>query len=271
MSEYRLWYVRRGDQQRGPFPEPLICRFILLGRIGDHDELSLDGTFWRSLSALPDLVTSAKTLLEQHVVDSQGDPDWRAEREKAALRWLDDRKAPDPRGNHQDKPAQSPEQDRRAGEDRRQWPETVEHHAYRENRAVFEQWIRSGSVQYSKVILGIFIPVVLVVVGALFMKPVNPVRVGLKVGKVDCMQAPGRGVDWSGCDKSGMLVVGADLRDAALVGTNFNHAVLQYTDLRHANLRQSNLDGADLAGAKLEGATWVDGRVCAANSVGQCK
>lgn len=73
----------------------------------------------------------------------------------------------------------------------------------------------------------------------------------------------------------------ANLEDAHLHATNLQQANLMLAnltgvnlldaDLRGANLRGAKLQNAILIAAKLEGATWVDGRVCAAGSVGECR
>jgi uncharacterized protein YjbI with pentapeptide repeats len=73
----------------------------------------------------------------------------------------------------------------------------------------------------------------------------------------------------------------ANLEDAHLHATNLQQANLMLAnltgvnlldaDLRGANLRGAKLQNAILIAAKLDGATWVDGRVCAAGSVGECR
>lgn len=269
MGEYRLWYVKRGEKQQGPFPEPLICRFIVLGRIGEQDMLSLDGHFWRPLDQHPELIASVQAMLYQHVDASDGDVDWREERAKAALRWLDDRKMPDPRG-HEPVTVSQEFKNLRQGGDRRQMPETVDQHVYRENRSAFENWIRSRRTAYGRVVLFMAIVSALVIGGVLTLKPVNPVKVGLKF-QADCASEPSRGVNWQGCDKSDQLLVGVDLRSAELSGVSFRQSNLKYADLTGANLAQADLAGADLTGVRLGHAVWLDGRVCAADSVGTCR
>lgn len=269
MSDYRLWYVKRGDRQQGPFPEPLICRHILLGRIGEQDVLSLDGQFWRPLDQLPELMEKVHATLYEHMGVAEGDVDWREERAKAALRWLDDRKSPDPRKNESPETAQQ-NQNRRSGTDRRQRPETVEQHAYRESRSAFEEWVRNRRDSYGKAALVVAIVLALVVFLTLTTRPVNPIKVGLQF-QPDCQAPANRQVNWSGCDKHDQLLVGVDLQGADLTGANLQHANLKYANLMRANLRQAKLEGADLTGVQLGGATWLDGRICAEGSVGRCQ
>ncbi len=63
----------------------------------------------------------------------------------------------------------------------------------------------------------------------------------------------------------------ANLQKANLMLANMTGVNLLDADLRGANLRGAKLQGAILIAAKLEGATWVDGSVCAAGSVGECR
>lgn len=178
MSEHRLWYVRRGERQQGPFPEPLVCRYIVLGRIGAHDVLSLDGHFWRGLDQLPELMVSVDAMLHAHgTVDtdvSAGDVNWREERAKAALRWLDDRKSPDPRGM-ESASQQTMNQERRQGGDRRLTPETVESHVYREYRATFESWIRGRRQHYGWALAVVVLFGLGTLASALWMQPVHQI------------------------------------------------------------------------------------------------
>lgn len=271
MENYRLWYVRRGEQVQGPFPEALICRYIVLGRIVQNDALSLDSHYWRQLHELPELVDATRALIDVTESASADDVDWKEERTKAALRWLDDRKSPDPRSK-EGRAVIAEAQNRRTQVDRRQAPETVEHHVYRENRAMFESWNRMRKQRYGWAVSFVVLAALLVLGAALFMQPVRPVKVGLHIIRpADCSLPAARKVNWSGCNKEGELLVGADLRGAELLGTRLKGALLTYADLTQANLGQADLTDADLKGARLGNAVWTDGRVCSADSIGICK
>lgn len=68
------------------------------------------------------------------------------------------------------------------------------------------------------------------------------------------------GVDFRGCDLSGMdlrraLLEGADLRGVDLSGAKLEQAVLARADLREARLDGADLTGANLGAANLEGAS----------------
>lgn len=270
MSNYRLWYVKRGEKVQGPFPEPMICRFVALGRVGKLDVLSLDKELWHPLSALPELAAGVDQLMQTNSNVKLEDEFWREERAKAALRWLDDRKSPDPRSRESgDTP--NPNAERRTGKERRAVAETVEDHHYRENRSIFESWSREQRQRYGWALVFLLLTMIGSLVGALSMNPVNPIKVDFKVRQATCDVAPAKGVNWSGCNMDGRLLIGADLHGAELVGASLRHANLKYADLTQANLTQAVLADADLTGTRFEGAVWTDGRICAAGSIGRCQ
>lgn len=269
MDIYRLWYLRQRGKVQGPFPEALVCRFMVLGRVGERDEVSLDGEYWRAAEDVPELAEGVRALLRVHEI-SELDSEWSEERARAVLRWLDDRKSPDPR-KRETIEAQLAERDKRSGVERRKTPETVEQHAYRIWRAEFENWMRQQRHRYFYAWVGIAAFVVIGVLFVLFYQPVNPVRVDLRLSRNDCAQPAKAGVRWSGCRKDDTLLIGVDLRGAELIGTSFRGTSLRQADLRQANLAQADLAHADLRGARLSGAIWVDGRVCAEGSVGSCR
>lgn len=269
MEIYRLWYLKQHDKVRGPFPESLICRFIILGRIGEQDEVSLDGNSWRLADEVPELATGVRNLLQMSNQPKEMDPEWTEERAKAVLRWLDDRKSPDPRADQSAIGAS--DHDKRSGQERRQASETVDQYAYRAWRGEFDAWLRQQRQRYGYVWLFIGVALVTATLFTLFYQPVNPIKVGLRMRPSDCAAAATKKVNWSGCSKNDTLLVGADLYGAELVGTNFKGTNLSHADLRYANLTQAHLEGADLTGAQLGEAVWTDGSICAAGSVGECK
>ncbi len=74
----------------------------------------------------------------------------------------------------------------------------------------------------------------------------------------DCNAPAAPGVDWSGCDKSGLNTPGLDLRNANLQGTNFTDASMLLWDLSGADLSGSDLRRATISSTILRGAT-LDG------------
>jgi hypothetical protein len=270
MEHHRLWFIRRDQQVQGPFPEALVCQYIILGRISHDDQLSMDELSWRHLHELPEMVEAVRLVTDRSDDVAMDDLEWLEERASAALRWLDDRKSPDPRGKV-GPAAMAEDENRRSAGDRRLMPETVDSHIYRENRALFEAWNRMREQHYGREAAIVVLIAFLLLGAALFLPPVRPIAVGLQIHSAECGQPAARGVNWSGCNKEGELLVGVDLRGAELFGAHLKGARLRYADLTRANLERADLTGADLTGARLGEAVWVDGRVCAADSIGMCK
>lgn len=94
------------------------------------------------------------------------------------------------------------------------------------------------------------------------------------------------GADFSGAHMQLANLHKADLRKANFEGAHLHAVNLTGADLSGANLTgvnflDANLEGANLKGAtvtralwtaaNLSGAIWVDGRVCAAGSKGECR
>jgi hypothetical protein len=77
--------------------------------------------------------------------------------------------------------------------------------------------------------------------------------------------------DFASANLCGALLYETNLREARLAGADLSGSNLVHADLSGADLRGAHLDGANLASARLDGATWVDGRVCATPSVGECR
>lgn len=264
MSVYRVWQVKRGEQVTGPFPENVILQHILLGRIVADDLISMDGHFWQPYESTPEILEQLHLMVGSHTGPAS-DPAWREERLQAILRHADERKQVDPRSREtpEDMAAWAAA---RSGGERRKTPETVEQHSYRETVAEVDQWLKSRRPGKSIMAATLFCSALLVVALVIhrFGSQEPPIDLGLRAASCDAQ--PVSRVDWHGCDKSGLVLAGADLRDADLKGARFAGANLSY-----ANLNGAFVDGAVFEGAKLAGTTWTDGRVCAADSVGSCR
>lgn len=297
MQEYsqhppQLWYWRHGQEIDGPFPLGLITRYILLGRIGEEDELSADLLEWKHLSELPELIPPVMQA-------DENDP-LAQERLQAARRWEDERAI-----------SPSPVADKGEGVAERRSQESAEEtlhcplwHVEEDKRVAS----RTRAARLGGVIgLGVFIALVAAVLLS------RPAQEG---AEADCNQPPHPGVNWSNCTMEGVALSGSDLRgalmknmrlsravltaanlatadlayatlsvadlrranlrDARLIGAslrgaNLSGADLQGADLSYANLTGAHLDGANLRGARLDKAIWVDGRYCGSGSVGQCR
>lgn len=303
MKLQNLWYVRRGDQVSGPFPEKWISRDLMLGRLSRADQISLDKMNWLPLSQRPDL--GAEDMAQAEDMAEDAPPDWNSERRRARLRWADERRQIDRRSG-QDRQV---EHNLRHRPDRRH-PESAEILLLRQRHAELEQELKTRRDRFFGVGF-----VLLVLLGAASwavarLAPVNPVPVNLGRATPDCRASASPQVNWSGCDKGGAWLRGVDLGSAVLTATRFNTANLslsrlayanlvradlsyanlegaqlqaanlQQADLSYADLKNADLSLADLRGAKLEAADlsgtrmgqtiWVDGRECKEGSVGAC-
>ena len=289
-----LWYVRKNGQIRGPFPAGQIAREILLGRIRDNDELSLDSEHWRPLSALPQLVPEVM----QHADTEEG-------RQHLLLaRLREDERLHDRRG-----PGHAPSDSNQRHGDRR----TVESFDVVAHRERVTRWAAEEPKEERNFLLpaAVFM-ITLFILGTYFLwyRPAPPLV------ERDCQAAPAAAVNWSSCEMPARSLSradlsranlsnsvlrsadlhaaqlrnadlsyanlesadlhGADLRTANLKGASLRGANLSLSDLRdadlgYANLQGANLNGVNMSGAILGRAIWSDGRVCAVDSVGVCR
>lgn len=288
MTIGRLWYVRRGQDKKGPFPAAQIERNISLGRIRASDQISHDGEHWEPAHTYPFFEELAKNV-QLPQVQARLD-----ERQS-------ERRAPRPAG-----PADGGEL--RQGADRRQPedPEVVERRA-RAQRV----WKSLKHEQHNKRRIVEALVLVGLVLGLVSFVGRSPSPRAAS----QCAHAPAPGVNWDFCQKPAAQLKDADLgkaslRNAGLVGSEFgganlSGADLSYADLSVAKLAQAHLGqarlvgatlrgaalndadlrgadmtyvdlkGADLTGANLEGARlsnaiWTDGAVCSRDSVTRC-
>lgn len=300
-----LWYVRQGEKISGPYPEQLIAHFVLLGRFKRLHQVSVDQLHWVALEEVPELLPA-----EALPVANEKNPDkrsWRVERQRASLRWLDERYLPDRRNG---KNGEALQNNKRSTRDRRKEEESAEIIAMRQRHAENEVRLKKKRENFYAIAM------ILIVLSFAFLglvsvvSPVVPVKVGLETADADCMRPAGQQVNWSGCDKNGVNLLSADLKSAKLVGirmqgAHLREARLDYAslagadltlsdlsravfvganltgaeltmanltgaDLRYADLRGALLEGADLRGALLGDALWPNGKMCGSASVGQC-
>lgn len=289
----RYWYVRRRGRISGPYSSGLIQRQVLLGRIGNDDELSHDQQGWKRLTQLSELVPS--------VLNADPDDPVAMQRLHAARRWADDREY----GHHSVLIA-AEENERRTAEsgDLPHHPDHGNLIAEKLNKKKRERWNNNFFALLMVLIMA-------TVVGYYFSstQPVSDVP-------IDCFAPAERGVNWSNCFMQGASLAGADLEGAYMmnanfIGANFSHANmskadlsyasmlmvnaesarlvsaklvganfkganlsqadLSDTDMSYANLLSANISGAIISGAKLDNARWIDGRICAAGSVSNCE
>ena len=290
----RLWYVRRKPVVRGPYPTGQISREILLGRIRDDDELSHDREHWTPVAELPQLFPEVM----RHVGIPSG------QQGLLLARLREDERLHDRRGAH----AHSDRGERRRG-DRRN-VESLEVVNRRDARARWAEQEPKEDRNYlvpAAVILSVIL--ILVMTFVLYRPaPPGPPRncqtaaapavnwngcallgrqlaganlrdadlgnaqlLSANLDRADLTRA-----DLRYADLSGARLTQASLRAANGVGVVLRGAELVSADLRDAdfefaNLRGATLTNAQLAGAKLGKAVWIDGRICAVDSVGACR
>ncbi len=291
-----IWYTRRSDAVKGPFPIGQIRRYVLLGRLRDSDEVSPDGAHWTRVADTPAVVPD-----EMKHLDSNADY---ARLERARLRE-DERLDPDRRAGPS---MPEPKDIERRNRDRRR-DEEMEMIQHRLLKADLIQGLRAQRPNYRWQIGVTVVLVAAVLAGYLIARPPSTTAAR------QCGAAPRAGVNWDSCQLDGAQWEGADLRAASarnvnlararlrfgvlakadlsygtfsetdfsgadlsqaqLVGANLRGANLNGADLRGADLSYADLAGAQLTDAKLDGArfdkaVWLDQHICGVGSVGGC-
>lgn len=267
------WYIRRGIQISGPFPQGLLVRYRELGRLRPPDEVSADGINWFAIADVPALANVKEAAAEDaEPVDEFGEIDWNRERGRARRRWLEERWVPDRRTDGSGSGAGAIER----GPDRRMDPAA--------RAGVHFQ--AEATAQVSRVPAFAIAAAALLSVGVATIAlweyaPREAFKVVLFRSRVsDCAATPAPSIRWIGCDKRGADLVRADLsgaqmENAILAGANLAGSRLDGADLRNADLRGTDLSGASIvgvnfSGAKLGEARWIDGRTCAPDAIGNC-
>lgn len=78
-------------------------------------------------------------------------------------------------------------------------------------------------------------------------------------------------VNFEGANLQGASFKNADLEEANFKNANLKNVNFENADLEEANLQGANIEGANFKNAILEYAIWINGKVCAADSVGSCR
>jgi hypothetical protein len=257
-----LWYTRRAGVVRGPYPDKQISRYILLGRIRDDDEVRPDDGDWAPLADHPELIPEVMKL-----------PPTDENLQKLLMARLreDERRPRDRRDDAVDVPAEILE--RRSGVERRR-PEPDDMLRHRELRDQVARDRRHNADLYryplgiaALVVLGLALSYLL---GAAQPEPQPPL----------CSAGARPGVNWNGCNLTGLEsqranLVGAQLRNvrldaadlsnASLAGVNMEYATLNGGKLRHADLSHARLVGVTARGADLRDARLTDANLSYAN------
>ncbi len=292
-NKQKLWFVRRADSVKGPFPSGTVRRFMLLGRVKPSDQVSLDRKSWQGVMDVPEVVPPEirKAAAEGNLY------------EVLPSRLVEDeRRGVERRGGAED----IKYKDQRKGQRRREESDLVKRHQIARTQLI--ELYKKRRVPY----LGLLVVSILVIVS---------VGVGLYLGSPAAIPDPycnavaAPGVNWRSCrldavkyesaNLQGAILNSTILRLAQLSGSNLNKADMQYadlsgsdlsyseisdarmkginlqnadltnvdlsnSDLSYANLMNSKLGGANISGVILDKAIWVDGSVCAPGSVGKC-
>ncbi|TCK18813.1 pentapeptide repeat protein [Thiogranum longum] len=292
-----LWYTRRNNVARGPYPDRQISRYILLGRIRETDELKPEGGEWALVRDYPELIPEIMKL----------PPSEETSQLLLMAQMREDERAP---GDRRDRETDVPQsvKERRSGQERRQ-AETDNALRHRDLKYRVAHAAHANGKLYRYPL--IFTMMVLAGFAISFMlEKVEP-----DVAPPDCSARPHPGVDWSHCNLSGVKLedanlVGARLGNARLElarlsranlsgasleyarfdlanleqsnlshanlfgatlrGANLRAARLTETNLSYANLSGATIEAADLSGAVLDNAIWIDERTCLPGSRGRC-
>ncbi len=295
MSNRKLWYIKRNNIVKGPFPTKVVVQHVVVGRYGKSDWVSLDTKQWHRIADMPELIPSALTAnLNDPAAQDQLD---------VVKRWADERLSIDRRTVNG--PTDHPDRrgvERRAGE-------SVSAISHRELRTTN---ILAGRNVRRRQYLVMFSTLALAIAAVWWASGLEPKPI---VEDADCTGAPVPDINWNSCQLAGSQLSSASLRAAKLRNTNLRASNLSladlsasdlaYADLSLSNLTGINLQGANLvgvdfqrsvlAGANLDGAdaayanffntdlsnisltgttldraVWVNGIICADGSVGEC-
>lgn len=279
---HSIWFVRKGKAITGPFTAGLISQYILLGRIGLEDELSNDRQHWDKVGQHDELIPA--------IMKADLSEPYNQERLQAAIRWADER--------HEFHGAPDSMAERRQGNET-----NTPVRPTLESKPVISRGRKLGSLILSLSILLAIIYAAIrftpddelvsancqaaaapgVVWNNCQLPGYNGVEVNLRQAQIRNANLSGadlRGADLSASSLKYTLFNQADLRGstlkgASLVGASLQNARLQNADLELADLAYADLQGANIQGVRWNGARlantiWIDGRVCASHSIGQC-
>ena len=234
MNTTKAWYIRSqsGDGVKGPFPGGQISQEMLLGRYKLDDEVSHDKEEWIAIRHVPELVPEIFTEDRKH-------PGFN-DRLAAARRWADERRGVEDI------------------DDERRSKESYESAEIKRLHRLASESKKNSSPLATFMQLGFVFVIILVVLFLAFQySPVDK-------NAVDCTEPAKQGVNWSGCDFSGIQLPKADLTAVNLMNANLqtanlyaadlSHANLKYTQLQLATLKNTNFTKANLTGATLIGA-----------------
>lgn len=235
-TSHNLWYTRRDEKIRGPFPPGLITRFIVLGRLQLTDEISADQIRWQPVKDIPDLIPDP---LKSDPTDPELQEYLRVARRREDERASGNRRRGEGAGHDE----------RRRREDRRQdEPDELVHHREIKTNLIKERQLPADRLRVRFVV--VLITVVFAAIGAAFwFMPQAPAL------RLQCDMPAGPKVNWSNCKFEGIILTGVELAGAHLGNANLSGAQLQSANLSGGHLSYANFARADLTRANLMQAT----------------
>jgi len=284
-----LWYTRRhGHSIRGPFAESVIINHLLLGRLNANDEVSNDQINWQLISNQAQFQSNHNFLSAEQ-----------------AQKHLDERDGFDRRYPHAigEKPTpQRRHNTRRTDED----DSEIQRRQLRS--LIMKKFRQSGQPIFWPLVTTFAIMTLIFILTIIYAKPL-PSPLGnceapatTNVNWTNCLKpqlnlhdkilsnAQLRNSQLVGSNLMNTTLNNADmayadlrftnlsysqLQNALLLGANLKNADLSYADLSNADLSYADLTAANLGGSKLDNvrfdnAIWIDGQICAQQSIGQC-
>ena len=243
MNTSKAWYIRSlsSKEVKGPFPTGQISQEMLLGRYKLDDEVSHDKEEWVAIRTVNELVPEI-------FFEDREDAGFK-DRLAAARRWADERRGVD---------------DIDESGERRTADSYESAEIKRLHRLATKSKEKSNPLA-TIVQFGFLIGLITIVIILAFQYSPK------ETSKVDCEAPPKQGVNWSGCNLSGLhlqngeLIAAnlmninlqtANLRSSNLSLANLKYAQLHLTNMKYVNFNKANLTGANFMGADLSFATF---------------
>ena len=282
-----LWYTRHHGTIRGPFTGSVITNDVIIGRLTMSDEVSPDLKNWQIILSVTEL----------HPLNLSNDLD-------KAKRHLDERDGFDRRlqSTSEAHAAKRRVKDRRSNDDkfdiyRRQLRTRLMLKFRQQKPLLFWPLIATFTTLTIIVLLALIFPKKLPVSLADCSAPAAPevnwsncLKPRLDLQSKDLTNSQLRNSQLIGSNFMNATFTGSDLayadlrftnlnytqlQNTILLGSNLKNADLSYADLTNADLSYTDLTNANLGGSKLDNvrfgnAIWIDGQLCAPQSIGQC-
>ena len=235
-TSHTLWYTRRDEHIRGPFPQGLITRFIVLGRLQMTDEVSVDQIRWTCVKDVPEIIPDP-------LKSDPNDPELQ-EYLRVARRREDERAA----GDRRRREGASHDERRRRDDRRQDEPDELLRHREIKTNLIKERQVPPEGLRL-RFIVALAATVSGAIVAAFWFMPQAPEL------QLQCEAPAGPQVNWSNCKFEGIILQNAELVGARLDNANLSGAQLQGANFTRSNLSYANFGRADLSRANLTQAT----------------